>query len=86
MYAAGARLSRLHGQPRSTSRMTVAEAALKDAHTGSIMDSYNLAYVQHLTQNGRLDIDVAKQEREMLHRRAHAGLAFPRIVLGSLNP
>jgi hypothetical protein len=52
--------------------MTVAEAALKDAHTGSIMDSYNLAYVQHLTQNGRLDIDVAKQEREMLHRRAHA--------------
>jgi beta-glucosidase len=38
------------------------EAAVKEAHTGSIMDSYNLTNGQHLTQNGRLNIDVAKQE------------------------
>jgi beta-glucosidase len=38
------------------------EAAVKEAHTGSVMDAYNLTNGQHMTQNGRLNIDIAKRE------------------------
>jgi beta-glucosidase len=38
------------------------EAAVKEAHVGSIMDSYNLTNGVHLTQNGYLNTDVAKKE------------------------
>lgn len=38
------------------------EAAVKEAHVGSIMDSYNLTNGQHMTQNGYLNNDVAKKE------------------------
>ena len=38
------------------------EAAIKEAHVGSIMDSYNLTNGEHLTQNSYLNTDVAKKE------------------------
>jgi beta-glucosidase len=38
------------------------EAAVKEAHVGAIMDSYNLTNGQHMTQNGHLNNDVAKKE------------------------
>ena len=38
------------------------EAAVKEAHVGSIMDSYNLVNGQHATQNGKINIDLAKRE------------------------
>jgi beta-glucosidase len=38
------------------------EAAVKEAHVGSVMDSYNLTNGLHLTQNGYLNTDVAKKE------------------------
>src|SRR5258708_37549768 len=38
------------------------EAAVKDAHVGAIMDSYNLTNDLHLTQNGYLNTEVAKNE------------------------
>jgi beta-glucosidase len=38
------------------------EAAVKEAHVGAIMDSYNLTNGQHMTQNGYLNTDVAKKE------------------------
>src|SRR5438128_11765850 len=38
------------------------EAAVKEAHVGSIMDSYNLTNGAHMTQNGYLNTDVAKKE------------------------
>jgi beta-glucosidase len=38
------------------------EAAVKEAHVGAIMDSYNLTNGVHLTQNGYLNTDVAKKE------------------------
>ena len=38
------------------------EAAVKEAHVGAIMDSYNLTNGQHLSQNGYLNTDVAKKE------------------------
>ena len=38
------------------------EAAVKDAHVGAIMDSYNLTNGQHMTQNGGLNNDVAKKD------------------------
>src|ERR1035437_2552462 len=37
------------------------EAAVKEAHVGAIMDSYNLINGEHATQNGRLNNDVAKK-------------------------
>src|SRR6516225_9228102 len=42
--------------------LPVFEAAVKDAHVGAIMDSYNLTSGAHLTQNGYLNIDVVKKE------------------------
>ena len=38
------------------------EAAVKEAHVGSVMDSYNLTNGLHMTQNGFLNTDVTKKE------------------------
>jgi beta-glucosidase len=38
------------------------EAAVKEAHVGAIMDSYNLINGQHATQDGFLNNDVVKKE------------------------
>lgn len=38
------------------------EAAVKRAHVGAIMDSYNLVNGQHMTQNGYFNIDVVRKE------------------------
>lgn len=38
------------------------EAAVKQAHVGAVMDSYNLINGQHLTQNKFLDTDVLKDD------------------------
>ena len=38
------------------------EAAVKEAHVGAIMDSYNLTNGLHMSQNGYLNTDVAKNE------------------------
>jgi beta-glucosidase len=38
------------------------EAAVKEAHVGAVMDSYNLTNGLHLTQNGALNTDLAKKE------------------------
>src|SRR5215470_6059160 len=42
--------------------MPVFEAAVREAHTGAIMDSYNLTNGVHMTQNGYLNNDVVKKE------------------------
>jgi beta-glucosidase len=38
------------------------EAAVKEAHVGAIMDSYNLTNGQHMTQNGYLNTEVVKKD------------------------
>ncbi len=38
------------------------EAAVKEAHVGAIMDSYNLTNGQHMTQNRYLNTDVVKRD------------------------
>jgi beta-glucosidase len=42
--------------------LPVFEAAVKEAHVGAIMDSYNLTNGLHMTQNGFLNNDVVKKE------------------------
>ena len=42
--------------------LPVFEAAVKEAHVGAIMDSYNLTNGRHMTENGYLNTDVAKKE------------------------
>jgi beta-glucosidase len=42
--------------------LPVFEAAVKEAHVGAIMDSYNLTNGVHLTQNAYLNTDVVKKE------------------------
>jgi beta-glucosidase len=42
--------------------LPVFESAVKTAHVGAIMDSYNMTNGEHMTQNHRLNIDVAKGE------------------------
>jgi beta-glucosidase len=42
--------------------LPVFESAVKEAHVGAIMDSYNLTNGVHLTQNGYLNMDVVKKE------------------------
>jgi beta-glucosidase len=42
--------------------LPVFEAAVKEAHVGAIMDSYNLTNGLHMTQSGYLNTDVAKKE------------------------
>ena len=38
------------------------EAAVRKAHVGAIMDSYNLTNGEHMTQNGRLNTDLVRKE------------------------
>jgi beta-glucosidase len=38
------------------------EAAVKEAHVGAIMDSYNFTNGEHMTQNGFLNNDVARKD------------------------
>ena len=38
------------------------EAAVKDAHVGAVMDSYNLVNGLHMTQNPLLDAEILKKE------------------------
>src|SRR5262249_10816330 len=38
------------------------EAAVKEAHVGAIMDSYNLTNGAYMTQNGRFNVDLLKKE------------------------
>jgi beta-glucosidase len=42
--------------------LPVFESAVKTAKVGAIMDSYNLTNGEHMTQNHRLNVDVAKGE------------------------
>ena len=42
--------------------LPIFEAAVKEAHVGAVMDSYNLTNGQHLTQNGPLNNDLLKKE------------------------
>jgi beta-glucosidase len=42
--------------------LPIFEAAVKDAHVGAVMDSYNLTNGQHLTQNGRMNNEILKKE------------------------
>jgi beta-glucosidase len=42
--------------------LPVFESAVKEAHVGAIMDSYNLTNGVHLTQNAYLNSDVVKKE------------------------
>ncbi|MDD2763675.1 MAG: glycoside hydrolase family 3 C-terminal domain-containing protein [Opitutaceae bacterium] len=42
--------------------LPIFEAAVKEARVGAIMDSYNLVNGRHLTQNGRFNTDIAKNE------------------------
>ncbi len=42
--------------------LPVFEAAVKEAHVGAIMDSYNLINGQHATQNGYLNNDIVKKD------------------------
>src|SRR5579864_6997157 len=42
--------------------LPVFEAAVKEAHVGSIMDSYNLIDGVHMSQNGQLNTDLVKKE------------------------
>jgi beta-glucosidase len=42
--------------------LPVFEAAVKEAHVGAVMDSYNLTNGQHMSQNGYLNTDVAKKD------------------------
>ena len=42
--------------------MPVFEAAVKEAHVGAVMDSYNRTDGQHMTQNSHLDNEVLEKE------------------------
>jgi beta-glucosidase len=42
--------------------MPAFEAAVKEAHVGAIMDSYNLTNGVHMTQNGYFNTDVVKKD------------------------
>src|SRR5271165_476410 len=42
--------------------LPVFEAAVKEAHVGAVMDSYNLTNGVHMTENGYLNTDVAKKD------------------------
>jgi beta-glucosidase len=42
--------------------MPAFETAIKRAHVGAVMDSYNLTNGQHMTQNGYFNIDVARKQ------------------------
>ncbi len=42
--------------------LPVFEAAVKEAHVGAIMDSYNLVNGLHMSQNGAINNDIAKKD------------------------
>jgi len=42
--------------------LPVFEAAVKEAHVGAVMDSYNLLNGQHMTQNAPLNVSILKKE------------------------
>jgi beta-glucosidase len=42
--------------------LPVFEAAVKEANVGAIMDAYNLVNGEHMTQNRRLNVDIAKSD------------------------
>jgi len=42
--------------------LPVFEAAVKQAHVGAVMNSYNLVNGSHMTQNGAIDSDILKKE------------------------
>jgi beta-glucosidase len=42
--------------------LPIFEAAVKEAHVASVMDSYNLTNGEHMTQNGQLNNEVLKKE------------------------
>ena len=42
--------------------LPIFEAAVKEAHVGAVMDSYNLTNGEHLTQNSRMNNEVLKKE------------------------
>lgn len=42
--------------------LPVFEAAVKEAHVGAVMDSYNLVNGAHMTQNSILNFDILKKE------------------------
>jgi beta-glucosidase len=42
--------------------MPIFEAAVKQGNVGAIMDSYNLTNGEHMTQNRRLNVEVAKDQ------------------------
>ena len=42
--------------------LPVFEAAVKEAHVGAVMDSYNLVNGSHMTQNSSLDSEILKKE------------------------
>jgi beta-glucosidase len=42
--------------------LPVFEAAVKQAHVGAIMDSYNLVNGRHLTQNGYFNVDLVRKD------------------------
>ncbi|HEY0306729.1 MAG TPA: beta-glucosidase [Acidobacteriaceae bacterium] len=50
------------------------EAAVREAHTGAIMTSYNLINGVHASQNPKLNIEIAKQE-----------WGFPGIIMSDWN-
>ena len=46
------------------------EAAVKEGHTGAIMDSYNLINGEHATQNSHLNNDIAKKDWDQTRNEA----------------
>jgi len=42
--------------------LPIFEAAVKEAHVGSVMDSYNLVNGEHMTQNGHMNNDILKKD------------------------
>ena len=42
--------------------LPIFEAAVKEAHVGAVMDSYNLVNGEHMTQNAYMNIDVLKKQ------------------------
>ncbi|HYA63228.1 MAG TPA: glycoside hydrolase family 3 C-terminal domain-containing protein [Candidatus Sulfotelmatobacter sp.] len=42
--------------------LPIFEAAIKEAHVGALMDSYNLVNGEHMTQNRSFNVDLVKKE------------------------
>jgi beta-glucosidase len=49
-------------QAAAETYLPVFEAAVKEAHVGAIMHSYNLTNGVHMTQTGHLNREVVKEE------------------------